>query len=65
MKGWIVSKCTTNVCKLTQVNCKYHNIGCGVWVVSMCIKEDEGEDKHHLQVALEKNITLQGITSAL
>ena len=27
----------------------------------MCIKEDEGEDKHHLQVALEKNITYKAL----
>ena len=59
------SECITNVYKLTKVNCKYHNIGCGIRVVSMCIKEDESEDQHHLQVALEKNVTLGGIALAL
>ena len=61
MERWRVSEHITNVCRLTEVNCKYHNIGCDVRMVRMCIEQHEEEDdKRHLQVALEKNEKFSG-----
>ena len=56
MERWRVSEHITDVCKLTVVNCKYHNIGCDVRMMRTCIEQHEEEnDKYHFQVALEKN----------